>query len=206
MKHTAMTISYVVGDSLYLNITNACPCSCVFCIRNNGDGAYDSDPLWLEHMPTLTEIKNDIKKRNLSEYKEIVFCGYGEPTSRFDTLLDVCDFLKKQPDCPPVRLNTNGLTDLMTKKNTPPMLKGRIDAVSISLNAGDFETYGRVTRPNFDYETAYNAVCKYIKDCKEYIPSVTTTLVDVITADEIEKAKEKAKELGVTLRVRAYEH
>ncbi len=65
MKHTAMTISYVVGDSLYLNITNACPCSCVFCIRNNGDGAYDSDPLWLEHMPTLTEIKNDIKKRNL---------------------------------------------------------------------------------------------------------------------------------------------
>lgn len=206
MKHTAMTISYVVGDKLYLNITNACPCHCVFCIRNNGDGAYDSDPLWLEHMPTLTEIKNDLKKRNLSEYTEIVFCGYGEPTTRFDTLLDVCDYLKKIPECPKIRLNTNGLTDLMTKKNTPPLLKGRIDAVSVSLNAGDWETYGKVTKPNFDYKTSFEAVCKYITDCKQYIPEVTTSLVDVISKEQIEKAKAKADELGVTLRIRAYEH
>lgn len=201
-----MTISYVVGDKLYLNITNACPCHCVFCIRNNGDGAYDSDPLWLEHMPTLTEIKNDLKKRNLSEYTEIVFCGYGEPTTRFDTLLDVCDYLKKIPECPKIRLNTNGLTDLMTKKNTPPLLKGRIDAVSVSLNAGDWETYGKVTKPNFDYKTSFEAVCKYITDCKQYIPEVTTSLVDVISKEQIEKAKAKADELGVTLRIRAYEH
>ena len=43
----AMTISYEVGNNLYLNLTNKCPCSCTFCIRQNADGAYGSDPLWL---------------------------------------------------------------------------------------------------------------------------------------------------------------
>ena len=52
-----MTISYEIGDKLYMNITNKCPCSCTFCIRNNGDGAYGSDPLWLEHEPSMEEIK-----------------------------------------------------------------------------------------------------------------------------------------------------
>ena len=44
----AMNISYEIGDKLYLNITNKCPCNCTFCIRHNGDGAYGSDPLWLD--------------------------------------------------------------------------------------------------------------------------------------------------------------
>ena len=73
----AMTISYEVGDNLYLNLTNKCPCACTFCIRNSADGAYGSDPLWLEHEPDFDEIMSDIDKRDLSKYKEIVFCGYG---------------------------------------------------------------------------------------------------------------------------------
>jgi radical SAM enzyme (TIGR04100 family) len=206
MKKTAMTIAYIVGDNLYLNITNSCPCHCVFCIRNNGDNAYDSDPLWLEHMPSLMEIKKAIGAYDLSKFKEIVFCGFGEPTSRFDTMIDVCDYLHTLPNCPKIRLNTNGLTDLMTRKNTPELLKGKVDIVSVSLNAGDAETYGRVTRPNYDSKTAYDAVIKYILDCKKHIPEVTTSLVDIISEEEIAKAKEKADELGVPLRVRKYEH
>ena len=83
----AMNISYEIGNKLYLNITNKCPCNCTFCIRNNGDGAYGSDPLWLEHQPTAEEIIADIKKRDLDKYSEVVFCGYGEPTCELETLL-----------------------------------------------------------------------------------------------------------------------
>ena len=67
----AMTISYEVGSNLYLNLTNKCPCSCTFCIRNHADGAYGSDPLWLAHEPTWDEIIMNLRKRDLKKYKEI---------------------------------------------------------------------------------------------------------------------------------------
>ena len=35
-----MTITYEVGNSLYLIITKRCSNRCDFCIRQNGDGAY----------------------------------------------------------------------------------------------------------------------------------------------------------------------
>ena len=68
----AMTISYVVGDNLYLNLTNKCPCACTFCIRNHADGAYGSDPLWLEHEPDMNEIMADLRKRDLRKFREVV--------------------------------------------------------------------------------------------------------------------------------------
>jgi len=71
----SMTISYEIGNKLYMNITNKCPCSCTFCIRNNGDGAYGSDSLWLQHDPSFEEIKNDLAKRKVTDYEEIIFCG-----------------------------------------------------------------------------------------------------------------------------------
>lgn len=205
MKKTAMTISYIIGDKLYLNITNACPCNCVFCIRNNDDCAYDSDPLWLEHMPSFNEIKKDIAKHDLSKFSEIVFCGYGEPTSRFNTMTDICDFLHTLPGCPKIRLNTNGLCDLTTHKNTPPLLKGKIDIVSVSLNAADAKDYGKITRPNFEPQKAYDAVCRFITECRNYIPEVTATVVDILSPAQTEAAKKKADELGVPLRIRKYE-
>ena len=84
MKKTAMTISYELWGKLYLNITNKCPCACTFCLRQNDDGAYGSDPLWLEHQPDYDEVIENLKTRDLSSYKEIIFCGYGEPTSELD--------------------------------------------------------------------------------------------------------------------------
>ena len=38
-----MTIFYEFEGKLYANITNRCPCSCVFCIRKNGDSVADND-------------------------------------------------------------------------------------------------------------------------------------------------------------------
>ena len=84
----AMTITYEVGGNLYLNITNRCPCACTFCIRTLCDGAYGSDPLWLEHEPSQEEIFAALEQRDLSRYREVVFCGFGEPTERLDAAGD----------------------------------------------------------------------------------------------------------------------
>ena len=85
----AMTIAYAVGKNLYLNITNRCSNRCDFCIRQNGDGAYGSNSLWLEREPTEEEILAAVDARDLKKYDEVIFCGYGEPTERLDTLVHV---------------------------------------------------------------------------------------------------------------------
>ena len=90
----AMTIAYAVGKNLYLNITNRCPCACTFCIRTMCDGAYGSDPLWLDHEPSMEEIREALDKEDLSHYQEVVFCGFGEPTERLETLCETAKLLK----------------------------------------------------------------------------------------------------------------
>ena len=55
-----MTITYQVKNSIYVNLTNRCPCACTFCLRNNGQGVYGSDSLWLEREPTEDEVKTSL--------------------------------------------------------------------------------------------------------------------------------------------------
>lgn len=92
----AMTITYKVGNNLYINLTNKCPCACTFCIRNNADGAYGSDPLWLEHEPSMEEIIDALAKEDLKSYNEVVFCGYGEPTCRLKELIETAKWIKSK--------------------------------------------------------------------------------------------------------------
>ena len=129
-----MTITYPVTTGLYVNITNRCPCACTFCVRNKKDHVFESDSLWLEKEPTVQEICDSLDTWDLSKYEEVVFCGFGEPTERLYDLLEVAKYIKSKSDIR-IRINTNGLADLIWKKSTAPKLKGLIDAVSISLNA-----------------------------------------------------------------------
>ena len=198
----AMTISYEVGEGLYLNLTNKCPCACTFCLRQNGDGAYGSDPLWLEHEPTFEEIVADLEKRDLDSYKQIIFCGYGEPTCAFDMFKKVAAWLRGQTKTP-IRMNTNGLSDLINGRDTAPEFKGLLDAVSISLNAPDKEEYNAVTRPKFG-EESYDAMLKFAAEIKNYVPDVMFTVVDVIGEDKIKRSQEIADSVGIRLRVREY--
>lgn len=200
----SMTISYEIGNKLYMNITNKCPCSCTFCIRNNADGAYGSDPLWLEHEPSLSEIKEDLNKRNIAEYEEIIFCGYGEPTSRLDILIQAAEYLKSSEGCPPLRLNTNGLSDLISERETAGDICSVFDTVSISLNNGTEEEYLKVTRPRF--KNAFDAMQKFASDCvKTGKARVIMTVVDVIPAEEIELCRKITENIGAELRIRSYE-
>lgn len=203
MKKKSMTLSYEVGEGLYLNITNKCPCSCTFCIRNNGDGAYGSDPLWLEHQPTAEEIIDDLRLRDLDSYKQIVFCGYGEPTCELEMIKQVSAYLRSVTKTP-IRINTNGLSDLINKRNTAPEFEGICDSVSISLNASDKENYDKVTRPSFKDEDCFAAMLRFADNVKHYVNEVMFTVVDIIGEEEISRSRRIAESVGIGLRVREY--
>ena len=141
-------ILYRMGEKLYVNLTNACPCRCTFCIRQNGDGVGSADSLWFERDPSLNEVLDAFGEIRLEEYEELIFCGYGEPTCALENLLAVCRYVRRISTIP-IRLNTNGLADLIWKKETAPLLKGLVDTVSISLNAPDAQKYAAVVRPSF---------------------------------------------------------
>ena len=199
-----MTITYPVKQGIYVNMTNRCPCACTFCLRKNSDSVYGSDPLWLDREPTVDEVCQSLDGWDFSQYEEIVFCGYGEPTERLDDLLAVARYIKSKSDIR-IRINTNGLADLIHGKKTAPMLKGLIDAVSISLNATNAEDYLRVVRPKFGLPS-YDAILAFTKDCTAYVPQVMMTVVDVVTTpEEQEKSRRICESLGATLRVRPYE-
>lgn len=199
-----MTITYPVKKGIYINMTNRCPCACTFCLRQNGDSVYGSDPLWLEREPTIEEVCADIDKWDLKNYEEIVFCGYGEPTERLDDLLEVAKYIKSKSDIK-IRINTNGLCDLIHGEKTAFKLKGLIDTVSISLNATNKEDYLKTVRPKFGIDS-YEAMLNFTKDCTNYVPNVIMTVVDVVTSpEEQELCRKICESVGATLRIRPYE-
>ena len=195
-----MTILYDYEDSLYVNLTNKCPCACVFCIRKETDHVGNSDSLWLDHEPTVEEVKKEFKNFDLNKYEEIVFCGYGEPLVRINEVVEVAKYIRSISNIK-IRVNTNGLADLIHKKKTAVMLKDVIDAVSISLNAPNNEVYLEVTRPAFGIKS-FDAMLSFAKDCKTCLKEVCFSVVDEISEEEIRKSQELADSLGIPLRVR----
>ena len=199
-----MTITYEGKNSVYINMTNRCPCACVFCIRHNKDHVFNSNSLWLEREPTLKEVCDSIDALDLDKYDEVVFCGYGEPTERLDDLLQVASYVKSKGKIR-IRINTNGLSDLINGEKTAYKLKGLIDCVSISLNATDKEKYFKIVRPKFGIQS-YDAMLSFAKDCTKYVKEVVMTVVDAVTTKEDQKrSREICESIGVTLRIRPYE-
>lgn len=200
----AMTITYPVHTGLYINLTNKCPCACTFCLRQNGSGAYGSDPLWLEHEPSVEETIESLKGWDLTRFQEIVFCGYGEPTERLPELLEVAKWIKENTTLP-TRINTNGLGSLIWERDITPDLKGLIDSVSISLNATNPERYLELTRSKFGIGS-FQAMLDFARDAKQYVPHVILTVVDQVTSkEEQEESQRICDSIGVTLRVRPLE-
>jgi len=198
-----MTVTYAAGLAIYVNMTNRCPCACTFCLRHNKDHVFDSDSLWLDREPTVKEVCDSIDTWDLTKYSEIVFCGYGEPTERLYDLLEVAKHIRSNSDIK-IRINTNGLADLIWNESTASKLEGLIDTVSISLNATNKDEYFKVVRPKFGMDS-YDAMLKFTKDCTRYVPSVVMTVVDVVTSkEEQELCRKICESVGATLRIRPY--
>lgn len=198
------TICYEYGGNLYVNLTNRCDCACTFCLRNNGArGSIYADDLWLEREPTRQEILDALKQREPEGYPELVFCGFGEPTYRIDDIFWVIDRLK--PKLPPVRINTNGHANLIRGRDVTPELAGRVDTLSISLNASTCQEYLALTRPQAG-EAAWEAMLDFTRRAAAYVPKVVMTVVDKgdKSPAEIEACRALCARLGATLRVRSY--
>ena len=200
------TVTYEYGDSLYVNLTNKCDCRCVFCLRHNGHkGSIYADDLWLEHEPSRQEALDSLCARDLSQYRELVFCGFGEPTYRLDDILYLVDELKRtREQLPPVRINTNGHANLILGRDVTPELQGRIDVLSISLNGATAQEYVAVTQPK-DGLAGWEAMLDFTRRAARYVPTVVMTIVDKGKSPaDIASCRALAEGLGAKLRVRAY--
>ena len=193
----------VKGKSVYVNLTNRCPCSCTFCLRQTKE-MQESNSLWLKEEPTVDEVIKEFQKYDLNDFKEVVFCGFGEPMERVDDVIQIADVLKLYRKDLPIRINTNGLGNLIHQRDITPLLKGRIDIVSISLNAPDAKEYLELTRNKFGNES-FQAMLDFAKECLKYVPHVVMSVVDIIGQEKIEKCQKICDDIGVKLRVRPFE-
>ena len=199
-----MTILYEVYNNLYVNMTNRCPCACTFCLRQTRDEMNHSGSLWLEREPSVEEVKEEFKKFDMTKYKELVFCGFGEPTERLDDMLQVAAFAKKQFHIK-TRINTNGLGSLVNGRDIAPELEGKIDTVSISLNTPNAQRFLELTRSKFG-EGSFQAMLDFAKEARKYVPHVVLTTVDTtLTKEEEQECQKICDDLGVTYRIRPWE-
>ena len=189
-------IAYPIRDSLYLNITNRCTNSCSFCVRFFTDYVKGHN-LKLKDEPSTPEIiaqLDDIKR-----YREVIFCGYGEPLLKLDVVKEVAKFLKEKGAR--VRLNTNGHGNLIQGKNIVPELKGLIDEISVSLNTDNQENYNKYCRSKFGPET-FTKIKEFILECKKYIPMVSVTFMELAGVNLKECGDIAKSELKVNYRIR----
>ncbi len=196
-------VVYWLDDVLYMNITNRCSNDCWFCFRNykQGVGGFN---LKLKKDPSLAEILSELQlSLPLRRWSEIVFCGFGEPTSRLDILLEVVRWLRQHYSSVSIRLDTNGHGCALNKKrNVAEELKeAGITKVSVSLNGHNDETYRENCRPRI--ENAFQAVIDFVKKAKEAGLVVEVSAVQMPEVD-VAAVKALTETLGIPFRIREY--
>lgn len=199
-----MEIVYKVHDNLYVNLTNRCPCACTFCLRQNTDCVGESKSLWLEHEPSFSEVQEAFSQFDVKRYGEIVFCGFGEPTEAFPVLIKTAEYVKAKWN-KPIRLNTNGLGNLINQKDITPEFSGIVDTVSISLNTPNEARYNEIVRSKFG-EQSFKAMLDFARCCTKCVPNVVLTTVETtITKQEEAECKRLCDSIGATYRIRQWE-
>jgi TatD DNase family protein len=192
------SFTYRIGKSLYVNITHRCNADCVFCTRK-GDAVLNGYNLKMNKNdePPAERYIEEIGDPN--NYEEIVFCGYGEPTIRWDIVKQIAKYVKQNGGR--TRLDTNGHGSFINKRDITPEMKGIIDSVSISLNAADASEYAKIMRVE---KRMFNEMISFAKSAKQYVEKVVMSVVSVDEL-EIEKAKQIVEEkIGAEFRVREY--
>ena len=196
------TYAYVLDGNLYINLTNKCSNGCDFCVRNER-ASYYGNYLWLRNGdPSAEAVIAQVRGMgDLSRFKEVVFCGFGEPTYKVKEMIELCDYFHEKGLS--TRLNTNGQGNLINKRDIVPELKGKIDFVNVSLNASCAEKYQPICRSQYG-ENGFAALVEFAKICKRNGVNCRFSIVDCIGEDEVEACKRLAASVNIPLYVRAY--
>ncbi len=191
-------IVYVVGNNLYINMTNRCSNRCEFCVRYYDKPIYGD--LWLNDEPTAQQVIESLSNDfDIKKYDEVVFCGYGEPTYRFDDIQIVCDFVHSQGK--KTRINTNGQANAILGRDITQQICRCIDTINISLNATDAQKYDQICHSCYGQD-AFDIMIDFAKKCVSHKGNVVLSVVDCIGQEEIDKAQQIANNIGAKLRVR----
>lgn len=196
------TYAYLLDGKLYLNLTNKCSNGCDFCVRNERDSYY-GHYLWLNHGEVTFEkvVSACNGFGDLKRFEEVVFCGFGEPTYRMDLIVKLSDYFHEKGL--KTRLNTNGQGSLINKRDIIPELLGKVDKISVSLNASCAENYQKICRSQFG-ENGFGAMVEFAKNCKRAGIDCRFSIVDCIGEAEVESCKMLAQKTGVPLLIRKY--
>lgn len=196
------TLVYSLEGKTYINLTNRCTNSCIFCLRQDKNDVCGQD-MWLDNEDfSAQDVIEQLK--NFEITSEIVFCGYGEPLLKLEILKEVAKYIKQNYPETKIRINTNGHANYVYKRNIVLELKGLVDKISVSLNASSAEEYNELSKPKFD--NAYDEVKKFIKCCSEEGIQTDASIVDGYKGRrlDVEKCRQIAQELGANLRVREW--
>jgi TatD DNase family protein len=202
IRHEQAVVVYKIRDSLYINVTDKCSSDCIFCPRFD-DKTVKGYDLTLERDPEVADVLREVSAHK-GAFKEICFCGLGEPLMRFEFVLDTAKRLKEKDPAIKLRIDTNGQGNLINKKNILPDLKGHIDKICVSLNAHNAETYHAIVKPHFPGDV-YREVKDFILEAKKYIPEVEVTCLDFPGVDVAAVKRIAQEELGVAFRLRYYD-
>lgn len=196
---------YFLYEKAYINITNACTNLCKFCVRDIKEDVKGSN-LWLDNKNvTADDVISQIEanKDKIAVKNELIFCGYGEPLSKFEEVKKVCEYVKKTMPDVKIRINTNGHGNFLAKRNIVPELAPLINSISISLNGQNEEIYNKISQPKI--ENAYNEMLNFTKEC---VKAGIDTTMSIVTnfdneVDEI-KCEEIANKIGAKFRAREW--
>lgn len=207
----ANILVYLLDGKIYINLTNRCTNDCIFCLRKDKDDVV-GQTLWLDDenstaddvIKQFEEKRNELLTTHNLPFKELIFCGYGEPMLKFDVMKQVAKYIKDKYPETKIRVNTNGHANYVYKKNVVPECKGLIDEFSVSLNGSTKEEYDELSQPKFD--EAYEEMKKFIKACSDEEISVVASVVEGYKGRhlDLEKCEEIAKSLGAKFRVREW--
>lgn len=207
----ANILVYLLDGKIYINLTNRCTNDCIFCLRKDKDDVV-GQTLWLDDenstaddvIRQFEEKRNELLTTHNLPFKEVIFCGYGEPMLKFDVMKQVAKYIKDKYPETKIRVNTNGHANYVYKKNVVPECKGLIDEFSVSLNGSTKEEYDELSQPKFD--EAYDEMKKFIKACSDEGISVVASVVEGYKGRHLnlEKCEEIAKSLGAKFRVREW--
>jgi len=192
-----LSFTYQIGQSLYINVTNRCNADCVFCDRK-GEAVINGYNL---KMTKSEEPEAEVYIKEIGDpknFKEIVFCGYGEPTIRWDVVKQVAKYIKDFGGN--TRMNTDGHGNFINKRDITPELKGLIDTVSISLNSTDSVQYGKLMRVD---PSMHGEMLDFARKAKNYT-HVVLSIVGLSEVDSEAAKKFVVEEVGVDFREREY--